>query len=95
MKPARLFLYLNFANVEFAAYTRRRACSCSVLPQMPCNAVDAVKSTLARFRLYIPGYTQLISAGGFDDHINLLAHLAYGDLSGLLLVLFNNAGKRF
>ncbi len=95
MTPLVYFIYLNFTSIEFAAYTRRRACSCNVLPQMPCNAVDAVKSTLARFRLYIPGYTQLISANGFDDHINLLAHLAYSDLRGLLLVLFNNAGKRF
>jgi hypothetical protein len=39
-----VFYNLNFASVEFAAYARRRACSCSVLPQMPCNAADAVKS---------------------------------------------------
>jgi len=28
--------YFSFANVEFAAYARRRACSFNVLPQMPC-----------------------------------------------------------
>jgi hypothetical protein len=44
-------LYLRLASVEFAVYVRRRACSCSALLQMLCNAADAVKSTLARLRL--------------------------------------------
>jgi len=44
--------HLNLAGVEFAVDTRRGACSCSVLPQMPCNAVDAVKSTLATISVF-------------------------------------------
>ena len=44
--------YMNFVSVEFAADARRRAYSCSVLPQMPCNAVDAVKSTLPMGRQF-------------------------------------------
>ncbi len=47
-----LTCHLNLASVEFAADTRHRACSCSVLPQMPCNAVDAVKSTLATISVF-------------------------------------------
>ncbi len=47
-----VFFYLNFASVAFAAYTRRRACSCSIQTQMPCNMVEAVKSALPQGRQF-------------------------------------------
>ena len=38
--------HMLLRSYEFAAYARRMACRCNGLPQMPCNAADAVKSAL-------------------------------------------------
>ena len=42
---------LDYSRIEFAADARHRVCGCGSPLQMPCNEVDAVKSSRPKSKL--------------------------------------------